>query len=74
MRIYDFEQEDNTAAITMEYIEGQTLSELRLKRPNRVFEVADLLPWMKSAASALHYAHTDRKLSLIHISEPTRPY
>jgi parallel beta-helix repeat protein len=62
VRIFDFEQGDETAAIAMEYIEGQTLSELRLTRPNRVFEAGDILPWVQTAIAALSHAHTECKM------------
>jgi parallel beta-helix repeat protein len=62
VRIYDFEQGDDTAAIAMEYIQGQTLSELRLARPNRVFDVEDIQPWLETMIEALNHAHAECKM------------
>jgi serine/threonine protein kinase len=57
VRIYDFMEEGRIAAISMEYVDGETLSSLRLQKPERVFETADLAPWMEQLCSALDYAH-----------------
>jgi serine/threonine protein kinase len=62
VRIFDFEQEENAAAIAMEYVEGRNLSELRLEKPNRVFESDEVLPWIQSSIQALHHAHTQCKV------------
>ena len=37
VRIYDFQQDDNAAAISMEYVDGVTLSEVRSEKPEQVF-------------------------------------
>ena len=59
IRIYDFVTDEQAAAISMEYIDGQTLASLRIEQPTRVFEVGDLRNWMIKACHALHYAHED---------------
>ena len=59
IRIYDFVQDEQAAAISMEYIDGQTLAVLRIERPARVFEVGDLRNWMIKACQSLHYAHEE---------------
>jgi len=58
-RIYDFVQDDQAAAISMEYIDGQTLAALRIEQTSRVFEAAELRNWMIRACQALHYAHEE---------------
>jgi serine/threonine protein kinase len=58
-RIYDFVQDEQAAAISMEYIDGQTLATLRIEQASRVFEVGDLRNWMIRACQALHYAHEE---------------
>jgi serine/threonine protein kinase len=62
VRIYDFEEESATAGISMEYVDGGTLAGLRQERPQRFFEPADLLPWVKQLCTALHYAHTEARI------------
>jgi hypothetical protein len=46
----------------MEYIDGDTLSHLRAKRPSRVFEAAALRRYVAELCEALDYAHTRAKI------------
>ncbi len=57
VRIHDFVDGEHTAAIAMEYVNGATVSTLRVSRPLRVFEPADLEGWIQQLADALDYAH-----------------
>jgi serine/threonine protein kinase len=57
VRVYDFFQSGDLAAISMEYVEGKTLSELRLEQPEEVFSPEQLLPWLSQLCAALDYAH-----------------
>jgi serine/threonine protein kinase len=59
IRIYDFISDEQAAAISMEYIDGKTLAELRIEKPNRIFEVEEIRGWIGSICQALHYAHAD---------------
>src|SRR5438105_3883492 len=58
VRIYDFVNDDNTACISMEYIDGDTLSNIRADRESKVFECWELGNWTKQLCDALDYAHT----------------
>jgi serine/threonine protein kinase len=62
VRIYDFVNDDQCAGITMEYIDGDTLSNLRTERPNKVFEAVELQVWVRQLCAALCYAHEDAEL------------
>ncbi len=57
VRVYDFHRDERMAAISMEYIDGPTLTGLRLEQPGAVFEPARLIPWVKQLCAALDYAH-----------------
>ncbi|HEY4284843.1 MAG TPA: protein kinase [Chthoniobacterales bacterium] len=57
VRVYDFAQDDRSAAISMEYVDGSTLSSARVERPNKVFEAEDLGAIIQQACAALEYAH-----------------
>jgi serine/threonine protein kinase len=59
IRIYDFAQDEQAAAISMEYIDGHTLAALRIEKEQRVFEVAEIKAWIIKACQALHYAHEE---------------
>src|ERR1700716_4711235 len=37
VRIFDFIEDENAAAISMEYVDGATLSHLRVKKPTKCF-------------------------------------
>lgn len=63
VRIYDFAQDEHCAGISMEYVAGDTLSNLRACRPNHVFEVSDLSQWTKQLCLALDYAHKEAKVA-----------
>lgn len=62
VRIYDFVDDEDMAAITMEFVDGKTLSEMRLGLPHGVFSVAGVQRWLPDVCSALDYAHFHRKL------------
>jgi serine/threonine protein kinase len=57
VRVYDFAQDDRSAAISMEYVDGPTLSALRVERENKVLETTELEPIVQQACAALEYAH-----------------
>ena len=56
-RFYDLVNDKGRLAVHMEYVEGQSLSHLRLASPNQVFEVGTLEKLVSQLCSALDYAH-----------------
>jgi hypothetical protein len=62
VRIYDFAHEDQTACISMEYVDGATLSALRVEREAKIFKVAELQPLVAQFCHALDYAHTKARI------------
>src|SRR6266516_2672931 len=57
VRIYDFVHDKRSGCISMEYIDGDTLSNLRCDKERKVFEAAELTDWMSQLCDALDYAH-----------------
>jgi TolB-like protein/Flp pilus assembly protein TadD len=57
VRIYDFVHDERSGCISMEYIDGDTLSNLRCDKERKVFETAELTEWMSQLCDALDYAH-----------------
>lgn len=57
VRVYDFIEGDEGAAITMEYVDGRNLAQLRVSRPSRVFESGELRPLVWQWLDAIAYAH-----------------
>ena len=63
LRIYDFIEGSDWAAISTDAISGECLSELRRKRTGGFFEVADVKPWLAQLCQTMDDAH---KIQLIH--------
>ena len=62
VRIYDFVHDETSGCISMEYIDGDTLSNLRADRPSKVFETHELTDWIKQLCDALDYAHNHARI------------
>ena len=62
VRIFDFIEDEHSAAISMEYVDGQTLSALRVQKRARCFAVSEIAPWVTSLCDALAYAHDSVQL------------
>lgn len=62
VRVYSFEQDASGAAIAMEYVDGPTLSSLKLKQGAQCFDTEDLLPLLEQLCAALDYAHFEAKI------------
>jgi outer membrane protein OmpA-like peptidoglycan-associated protein len=59
LRVYGLVEAKGRVAIQMEHRDGQSLLQLRLSKPNRIFEVRDLEKWVSELCQALEYAHKD---------------
>ena len=62
VRIYDFVHSEQSGCISMEYVDGDTLSNLRADRPHKVFEPHDLKDWTSQLCDALDYAHNHARI------------
>ncbi len=62
VRIFDFVEDEHSAAISMEYVDGATLSRLRVQKPSKCFEVGELAPWIGPLCDALAYAHDSARV------------
>lgn len=61
IRVHDLhEPEGEDAFIAMEFVDGQTLSALRLRQPNGFFSWEQLSPLVKQLCDALDYAHGEK--------------
>jgi serine/threonine protein kinase len=58
VRIYDFNQDDKGAGISMEFVDGETLSSAKVEQPNGCFQVEEVGPWMEQICEALAYARS----------------
>jgi serine/threonine protein kinase len=62
VRIYDFVHSEQSGCISMEYVDGDTLSNLRADKPHKVFEPHELTDWVSQLCDALDYAHNHAKI------------
>jgi len=62
VRIYDFVHDETSGCISMEYVDGDTLSNLRADRPKKVFEPEELREWVSELCDALDYAHNHARI------------
>ena len=62
VRIYDFVHSEQSGCISMEYIDGDTLSNLRADKPHKVFEPHELVDWTSQLCDALDYAHNHARI------------
>ena len=62
VRIYDFVHDQTSGCISMEYVDGDTLSNLRADKPHKVFEADELKDWVSQLCDALEYAHNHARI------------
>src|SRR5205814_5399854 len=62
VRIHDFVHDERSGGISMEYIDGETLSNLRAEKEQRVFEPDEIATWISQLCDAVDYAHTRAKV------------
>src|SRR5216684_3078033 len=62
VRIHDFIHDERSGCISMEYIDGETLSNLRAEKEEKVFEPNEIGSWTSQLCDALDYAHNHAKV------------
>jgi serine/threonine protein kinase/Flp pilus assembly protein TadD len=62
VRIHDFIHDDRSGCISMEYVDGETLSNLRAEKEQKVFEPLEIAGWIAQLCDALDYAHNHAKV------------
>src|SRR5437763_6904662 len=62
VRIYDFVNDERSACISMEYVDGDTLSNLRVEKERKVFEPEEIAGWTAQLCDALDYAHNHARI------------
>jgi serine/threonine protein kinase len=62
VRIYDFVNDNTSGCISMEYVDGDTLSNLRADKAHKVFETDELADWISELCDALDYAHNHARI------------
>src|SRR5262249_7837132 len=62
VRIHDFVHDERSGCISMEYVDGETLSNLRAEKEQKVFEPHELASWTVQLCDALDHAHNRAKV------------
>jgi len=62
VRIHDFVHDERSGCISMEYVDGETLSNLRAEKEQKVFEPHEIARWAGQLCEALDYAHNHAKV------------
>src|SRR5438552_1656679 len=62
VRIHDFIHDERSGCISMEYIDGETLSNLRAEKEQKIFEPDEIATWISQLCDALDYAHNHAKV------------
>src|SRR5437867_1026181 len=62
VRIHDFIHDERSGGISMEYIDGETLSNLRSEKEQKTFEPDEIATWISQLCDALDYAHNHAKI------------
>ena len=62
VRIHDFVHDERSGCISMEYVDGETLSNLRAEKEQKVFEPDEIAGWISQLCDALDYAHNRAKV------------
>ncbi len=62
VRIHDFVHDESAGAISMEYIDGDTLSNLRAGKEAKVFQPEEIAAWTSQLCDALDYAHNHARI------------
>src|SRR6266704_6155499 len=62
VRIHDFVFNEASACISMEYVDGDTLANLRSEKEKKVFEPNEIAPWTGQLCDALDYAHNQARI------------
>jgi len=62
VRIHDFVHDERSGCISMEFVDGETLSNLRAEKEQKVFEPDEIAGWISQLCDALDYAHNHAKV------------
>jgi serine/threonine-protein kinase len=62
VRIHDFVHDERSGCISMEYVDGETISNLRAEKEQKVFEPDEIAGWISQLCDALDYAHNHARV------------
>ncbi len=63
VRIYSFEHSADLGAIVMEYVDGPTMTDLKIKEPEGCFDCEQIRQWLEQLCALLDYAHQEARIA-----------
>jgi serine/threonine protein kinase len=63
VRVFSFERDAQNTGIVMEYVDGQSLAELKHRQPDHCFEPDLVRPWLEQLCAVLDYAHLEARIA-----------
>jgi serine/threonine protein kinase len=63
VRVYSFERDATHAGIVMEFVEGETLADLKVRQPSHCFDCDTVRPWLEQLCAGLDYAHREARIA-----------
>jgi|GEM_PF-2436017 len=62
VRTHHFEKDETGAGIVMEFIEGDTLTDLKQRQSHGCFDPEQIFPWLEQLCAVLDYAHREKRV------------
>jgi serine/threonine protein kinase len=63
VRVFSFERDAQNTAIVMEYVDGESLAQLKHRQPDRCFDPEVIRPWLEQLCAVLDYAHHEARIA-----------
>ncbi len=63
VRVFSFERDALNTGIVMEYVDGQSLAELKHRQPDHCFDPDLIRPWLEQLCAVLDYAHQEARIA-----------
>jgi serine/threonine protein kinase len=63
VRIYSFEHSADLGAIVMEYVDGETMADCKVREQDNCFNFGQIRPWLEQLCPLLDYAHKEARIA-----------
>jgi serine/threonine protein kinase len=63
VRVFSFERDALNTGIVMEYVDGESLAQLKHRQPDHCFDPELIRPWLEQLCAVLDYAHNEARIA-----------
>jgi serine/threonine protein kinase len=63
VRVFSFERDATNTGIVMEYVDGESLAQLKHRQPDHCFDPELIRPWLEQLCAVLDYAHNEARIA-----------